>query len=33
MNIELHEVTVGEICNGYLNRGDNGVRGLSLIHI
>ena len=27
MEIELHEVTVGEVCEGYLNRGDNGVRG------
>ena len=28
MNIELHEVTVGEICDGYQNDGENGVRGL-----
>ena len=27
MEITLHEVTVGEVCEGYLNRGDNGVRG------
>lgn len=28
MNIELHEVTVGELCDGYQNDGENGVRGL-----